>query len=962
MKKNELTDAGHDRWRRLNALLEEALELPVHERDAWLAALPAPQRPLVPMLGAMLARASVDTDSFLSRPISLALDGLRALDAPEDQPGDLIGPWRLLRELGAGGMATVWLAERSDGALRRSVALKLPNAGWALGLAQRMSRERDILATLEHPNIARLYDAGVTAEGRPWLAMECVEGQAIDAYCREHALPVEARLRLVLQVAQALAHAHARLVVHRDLKPGNILVTPQGDARLLDFGVAKLLDDDGAAPRAGDLTQLIGRAVTPDYAAPEQVAGRPVTVATDVYSLGVVLYELLTGQRPYRLARRSAAALEEAILAAEVVPASERVGGDRALAQRLRGDLDLILAKAMHKEPARRYGSVEAFAADLQRHLAGEPVQARAPSAGYRLGKFVQRHRVGLAMLAAVATALLIGLGAALWQAREARQEARRAEQVKQFVASIFRQATPREGIGGVVTASALLAAAAQRIENELAGQPRAQAELGVIVGEGFFSLGEAYKAEGPLRAAVARAEQAFGRRHPITLRGKALLVESLGYQDLALAERLLADLVPDALAGLPASADAAVFALRGRGFVQAQRQRRDAAYADLRQAIDIGERDLGPRHKDTIRALGLLSNVQGRFGDHAAQLVSAEEALQRAQAAFGDQRPHPVLLGIERWYGDALTANDRPGEAVPVLQRSLAGQRVLDAAETPRVLSAMHALGAALLDSGRVGEALALGRETVALEARLNAQAGPARAYAGDRLVDVLAAARRIDEALALDARLAPLRTATSAAHALRRTLLLARLGQESDSLPSDAPPALRWQAALAEATRARLSDQPRRALAIAQPLREAPVVAALDDETRAELAAEIGLAQLALGERDAAQREFDAAMALLRRVQIEPGPLSSDAMLGLARLHLGAGRVEPALALLEPLAEAWSRANAGSAWHGEALYWLARAEAAAGRMAASREHLRDARAMLAASSLAAHRRLARE
>src|SRR5262249_11318018 len=189
---------------------------------------------------------------------------------PPDRAGDRIGPYRLLQQLGAGGMATVWLAERADGALQRQVALKLPHVGWALGLTQRMARERDILATLEHPHIARLYDAGSTASGRPWLAMERVEGEAIDAYCRAQRLDIEARLRLFLQVADAVAHAHARLIVHRDLKPNNILVSAQGDVKLLDFGVAKLLADD-AAP-ADNLTQQLGRAVTPDYASPEQVS------------------------------------------------------------------------------------------------------------------------------------------------------------------------------------------------------------------------------------------------------------------------------------------------------------------------------------------------------------------------------------------------------------------------------------------------------------------------------------------------------------------------------------------------------------------------------------------------------------------------------------------------------------------------------------------------------------------
>jgi eukaryotic-like serine/threonine-protein kinase len=371
------SDPNH--LRSVNALLEVALSLEAEERDAWLQTLPPAQQPFVPLLTSLLAKASVETDRFLESPIGLALEGLGDFADEPDQPGDEVGPYRLIRELGAGGMATVWLAERSDGVLHRQVALKLPHEGWTTRQAERMARERDILGTLEHPRIARLYDAGVTAEGRPWMAMECVDGVAIDTYCKGHELDVQQRLRLFVQVIDAVAHAHARLIVHRDLKPSNILVTPEGEVRLLDFGVAKLLaagPDAGGLSLDANITQRAGRAMTPDYASPEQIAGKPVGVATDLYSLGVVLYELLTGQRPYRLERQSAAALEEAILAIDVPRASVRVQGDKALQRRLRGDLDTILAKALQKDPAQRYTSAEAFAADLQRHLDGEPVHA----------------------------------------------------------------------------------------------------------------------------------------------------------------------------------------------------------------------------------------------------------------------------------------------------------------------------------------------------------------------------------------------------------------------------------------------------------------------------------------------------------------------------------------------------------------------------------------------------------
>ena len=322
------TDAAQ--LKQLNALLETALALSPAERKAWLRALPFEQQPLVPTLASMLERAAVETDSFMRTGAHARLEAVA-----DDAPGDSVGPYELIRPLGHGGMSTVWLARRSDGTLQREVALKLPvPAGFGgAGIARRMARERDILASLEHPRIARLYDAGVTAEGRPWLAMERVEGVPIDAHVAANKLGIDQRLRLFVEVADAVAHAHARLVVHRDLKPGNILVTPSGGVRLLDFGVAQLLEDD--TPADQQLTRHIGRPVTPDYAAPEQLGPQPVGTAADVYSLGIVLFELLTGTRPYSVAHHGATSLQDAVLHAAVPPVSSRAP-DKATAQQLR--------------------------------------------------------------------------------------------------------------------------------------------------------------------------------------------------------------------------------------------------------------------------------------------------------------------------------------------------------------------------------------------------------------------------------------------------------------------------------------------------------------------------------------------------------------------------------------------------------------------------------------------------
>ncbi|MCE9658000.1 MAG: serine/threonine-protein kinase [Burkholderiales bacterium] len=966
--------ADTDRLRRINVLLEAAMALPEAERAAWLGRLPAEQQPLVPVLTAMLARAGRDGDAFMKHAVGLDVGEAAASDDAPDLPGDVVGPYRLMRELGAGGMATVWLAERNDGTMQRQVALKLPRAGWSRGLTRRMARERDILAALEHPRIARLYDAGSTAAGRPWLAMECVSGVPIDVYCRENALDVGERIRIFLQVADAVAHAHARLIAHRDLKPSNILVTAGGEVRLLDFGIAKLLEDEVAADAS--LTQAIGRAVTPDYASPEQVSAGPVTVGTDVYSLGIVLYELLTGQRPYRLGRLSTAALEEAILAADVALASSRVQGDRALARQLRGDLDTVLAKALRKDPARRYASVDALAADLQRYLDGEPVLAQAQSRRYRFAKFVRRNRFPLAAAGAVVASLVVGLGVALWQASTARAEAARAERVKQFIASIFKQAKPREGVGGAVTAADLLSSAAQRIETELAADGRVAAELGVMVGDGFSALGEPERGEAPLRAALARAERVFGRRHPVTIHAKALLIESLKPQDLETSERLLAELVPDALAGLPATAEAAAFALLQRSFVLAKRNRAQESYADLRQAVAVGEQHLGARHAQTIEALGLLSNTYGRFGEAALQLETATDAMQRAEAAFGSSRPHVLLTAVERWYGEALRVNDRPADAVAILRRVLDDQRKLDAAETPRVRNAMLQLAVALDASGSLGEALPLFRQAAALEASQNPLDSDDRLGFGNHLANALTAARRVEEAIALDERMAAVRarlsdslegsaltakTRRAQIHALRgEHEIAARLAAEAAERAGDARRSARAAAWIVAAFNARMQGRPADALALAQRAGADPQAPTFRLLVRAAAKAEEGSALLDLGRYDQAVPVLEQSHALYRQAQLRPSVRMTAALVGLARARLRAGRPGEAEVLLRPLVKAWEEVNPGSAWHGEAMLWLARAESAVGSSAAATEHRRAAVAMLRGSELPALRRIA--
>jgi len=392
----------------MSRLLDEVLPLDASGRRRWLEQLALKNRGLEPALRQALlphdaGSAAINLDTL---PKIRAGPDEQAVTASGLKAGERVGPYRLVRPLGVGGMAEVWLAQQAEGTFTREVALKLPMLSRLRpDLMQRFAHERDILAVLEHANIARLYDAGVGPDGLPYLAMEYVSGEPLTDWCDAHRLGLRERIKLFQQVLDAVRYAHARHVIHRDLKPSNILVTAAGQVRLLDFGVAKLLGREDT-----QLTQLYGPALTPEYASPELMRGESLDTVSDIYSLGVVLYELLTGGRPYRIkANASVSQLEQAIATVRIERPSTRLaleaGPARAttqhkLARRLRGDLDAIVLKALSKAPQQRYASVSALAEDLQCHLSGAPVEARQNSLLYRIGKFLLKHRTGLATAA----------------------------------------------------------------------------------------------------------------------------------------------------------------------------------------------------------------------------------------------------------------------------------------------------------------------------------------------------------------------------------------------------------------------------------------------------------------------------------------------------------------------------------------------------------------------------------
>jgi eukaryotic-like serine/threonine-protein kinase len=963
---NGLYVVDFDRLRRLNDLLKTALDLPQDQRAAWLQSLPDRQRALVPTLQQMLDRATVETDSFMQRPISMPgnIEG--------DSAGDVIGPYRLDLLLGQGGMATVWRARRCDGTLQRDIALKLPHAGWAPSIVKRMERERDILAGLEHPCIARLYDAGLADQGRPWLAMELVDGLPIDRFSEQRGLSIAQKLRLFLQVTDAVGHAHARLVIHRDLKPNNILVSPDGQVHLLDFGVAKLIEDD--APHSDQLTRQLGRPVTPDYAAPELLAGKVVCVSSDVYSLGIVLYELLVGERPYSLDRQTKS-LEEAVLEAHT-PAMSARARSKPLIKALRGDLDTIVAKALRKRSVDRYPTVDAMAADVRRYLDGEPVLAQAPTWRYRTAKFVRRHRWPMAGASLMTVSLLSGLGVAVWQAGVARAEAARAEQAKQFVASIFSRAQPRQGVQGTLRAADLLVVAGERIERELADDPKTASELGVMIGEGLSRLGEHQRGQSILRNAVQRATLTYGPRHPITVRGRAYFAASLAVEFPEEAARVAEALVPDALAGLPTTIEAATAALRAHSFQLAKRDEAEPSYAALKQAVALAERYEGPNHEDTAFTLGLLSNTYGRFGEFELQLETATQALERARAGLGSQRPHVSLTAVERWYAEALRRNDQPADAVPILRRVVEDQRQLDGSDTVRVRNAIYQLGLAHAEVGEIGEALPLMREALALEAQHNAVDNADRRDYRAAMAVVMGFARRSGEALDFVGRDTLPLEALPIAPTLTQVLFHVRTARLM-ALEGDVVGARRIAAGVVPRVQGRLAPYRSEALsieALAERLHGRTEVAyrlaesAWNDPDRgrarpaiqASIAAEWATVLLDRGDHKRAATVVQQALTLYQQAQVVPSPRTATAWLAQVRLHLHAGRAVEAEIALRPLLASYESANPASAWHGEALHWWARTQSALGKSGSAREARLKSAALLRASSLPALKRLA--
>jgi eukaryotic-like serine/threonine-protein kinase len=758
----------------VEALFEEVEALPIEEREARLEEVFRGEPELANEVRRLLA-SHRRRGGILDRPVPL-----EALPPPpRTRLPRPVGPYRIVREVGRGGMAVVFLAERADGQFRRRVALKLLRGEHdPEELHRRLEAERQILAALEHPNIAHLLDGGLTEDGRPYLVMEFVEGAPITGHCDGLRLSVEARLRIFLTVARAVHHAHARLVVHRDLKPSNIMVNTSGEVRLLDFGIAKVLDPEGIGLSGGEApaTRTGVRLLTPEYASPEQLRGEPTSVSNDIWGLGVILYELLSGTRPFQQGDDRFPELERRVLevdprrpSARVMEGSEENAACRGVSRKalhriLEGDLDRIVAMALRKDPARRYASAEQFAEDVERFLEGRPVRAQPDRAAYRMGKFLRRHRLESMAAELVLLSVAGGTGAALWQAREAREERDRAEvaalrsdAAAEYLLDLFRAADPWELPADRLTARQLLGRGEGRLAS-LPEDPLLRARLLLGIGQTYMALRDAQAARPLLEEALEIRRSVLGDGHPLTaeamravadfLRGEGRLAEAEAWGLRALqASRegrgigaggdrgMASDPVGEAAslsllgfirtgmgrleeamdhfqeeltvlrqAGMEDAPEAG-HALVNLAAIHRRRARYDRAEALLREALEHRQRNLGPEAPLTAVTLarlgGLLSEHLGRFQE-ASRLF--QESLAILDRELGTDHPARIEpLGGLAIIREAL--GDTAGAEV-LLRESLRTHQVGLGSDHPTSMVAAEGLAGFLARTGRPMEA----------------------------------------------------------------------------------------------------------------------------------------------------------------------------------------------------------------------------------------------------------------
>jgi serine/threonine protein kinase/tetratricopeptide (TPR) repeat protein len=768
----------NDRWLRIEAIFEEVVLLPKEEQEGRLAELCGGDERLRREVASLLA-ADAGASLFLEIPPVPSAFPSAILPPPPVTLGQRLGPYLVERKIGEGGMGAVYLGVRADGEFRQQVAIKV--LGYGLdhaNLLRRFRAERQILASLDHPNIARLLDGGTTGEGQPYLVMEHIDGMPIDRYCDRNGLDIDARIDLFRQVCAAVQYAHQNLVVHRDIKPSNILVTADGVPHLLDFGIAKILSGT-ALPIAPDATMTGHRLMTPQYASPEQVEGRPVTTASDVYGLGVLLYVLLTGRLPYRLDPDRLGAVEKAVVEQQPERPSTAVGhsapsvegragpGDpddparsRRLARRLAGDLDNIVLMALRKEPQRRYASVGLLSEDLRRYREGLTVLARPSTLGYRVTKFVGRHRLGVG-LAAGFFLLVLGLAVAMTvqavrlarQRDEIRRERDKAVEVARLLEEVFSVADPSAARGETVTARELLDRGAARVAAGLKDQPEVQAALDTTMGNAYRGLGLNDRALPLLEKSLALRRRTFGEEHPQVAeslealgtlthaRGDFDRAEALHRQGLALRRKLLGPDSPEVAESLNSLAtdlvakakyDEAEPLLRealasnrrrhddeevatnlaNLGFLARQKGDLPAAEAFDREALAILRRIFGTAHPLIATQLNNLAVLQAERGDLAGAEKSYRESLAVAHRLYGEEHPE-IALQLNNLASVLLMRGDAAA-AEPLLRQSVAMRRKLLGPEHEQVAMGLNNLARVLEEKGDLAAARPLYEEAL--------------------------------------------------------------------------------------------------------------------------------------------------------------------------------------------------------------------------------------------------------
>jgi len=964
-----------DNWPELTRLLDEALELPADARARWLDELALRSSALETKLRALLAQsARVETGDFLDTLPKIGAHADAAADSTSAvSAGLLVGPYKLVRELGTGGMGVVWLAQRADGLIDRPVALKFPRGNWIHGgLRDRMARERNLLAALEHPGIARLYDVGVTDAGDPYLALEYVEGEPLDQYCATRQLGVRERLTLFLQVIDAVASAHAQLIIHRDLKPANILASEPGRVRLLDFGIGQLLDADASVD-----PELAGQVMTPDYASPEQIAGSALTVASDIYSLGVVLYELLTGTRPYSLKRDSQGHLDAAPLTYQPPPPSE-VATPGTRAAQLRGDLDAIVLKAIARKPSVRYASAHGLAEDIRRYLADQPVVARQAGARYRFGKFLKRHKLGTAAASLAVVAIVTGAGVALWQAKIAREQAARAEATTRFVTTIFEGIDPSvAGAARQRTTLEVLDRARDRVAAELADQPTVQTRLRAVLAQSYLGLYEPERARQLLAQTLPQAQtlaQAGKESDNDTLTTLYLLTAQalipLGRLDEAGEQldqlfRRLGRRRPDAnyVAGKVA-----------RSTIAYERTQYDAAKVAAQEALAAAKNTAGLDDSLLANAHGAMGRAEGMLRNAEQSVAHNRDAYEYALRAFGGDHDHPRVLEAEQDYAASLIDVDRMDEAIPHLQRSLAAAEATYGRDSLIAARYSVRLGLTQMERGELTTAIDLidrgNRGELAFHLPPSpATAGRIRTLARANMAarHMATAAEQIDASIAVmkgfdaPSMMSVLEADQAFAHAAAGGNYGTSLTELERIIQAQDRGEPRYKTHLPDIYLGMLQlwrGQPQLAQAAL-----ARGVALARKQTRhsdlGEALVYLGLAQLDTNDNVGARRSLEEGLQELRSVQTTTTPAQAEALVGLGRVALGVRDPATALAALREAQQFWAAFDPAARGAAEAAFWRGEALIAANEQGEARRAFRDAAALLASSQIPADRAL---